>query len=459
MATKRVKEKNGTGENLDLEPEDRISDLPDAVVLHILSFLPTIAAVRTSFLSKRWRRMWTLVPVLDFYDQRDLDYLRKPNGNKDRKKFFKFVNECLKHPYADTTITRFKLKAEFYGGGHRVDGWLKFPVNKSVKELDLHVSPTNSVYCLPSAILCMRTLTVLNLNGLELLISSTKVCLPSLKVLHLVNIDMHDLALNNLLLGCPYLEKLHIHYCSGLLNPLVLSSSMKSMEYRAGYRNYAQTMEVDARNLLSFVYKGGNNKCNINLVRCVAVRNLSFSGACLTHQWLEDLIPQLSFLESLNVDSCYGVKHIKIMNQHLKNLDLDCRTDELDLLEVAVDAPSLVSFTYSGYLMLRISVNAPDLLYADINVCGQLKKAAYDMEWYTRLINFLSEFNGTKKIHIFCGYEKAIIIPNELREIYPSPLSDLKYLKVKTAFPLFRKVMFKKSLLWIAPSLETLAIE
>ncbi|XP_042387004.1 F-box/LRR-repeat protein 25-like [Zingiber officinale] len=46
--------------------EDYLSNLPDELLIHILSFLPTLDSIRTSVLSRRWRHVWTSVPVIDF---------------------------------------------------------------------------------------------------------------------------------------------------------------------------------------------------------------------------------------------------------------------------------------------------------------------------------------------------------------------------------------------------------
>ncbi|PRQ17700.1 putative F-box domain-containing protein [Rosa chinensis] len=54
--------------------EDRISELPDAILCHILSFFSTREAVKTSILSHRWKNVWASVPNLDF-DEYELAYV------------------------------------------------------------------------------------------------------------------------------------------------------------------------------------------------------------------------------------------------------------------------------------------------------------------------------------------------------------------------------------------------
>lgn len=51
--------------------EDRISELPDDLIVAILSLIPTKDAVATMFMSKRWLSIWTMVPVLDYKDEKE----------------------------------------------------------------------------------------------------------------------------------------------------------------------------------------------------------------------------------------------------------------------------------------------------------------------------------------------------------------------------------------------------
>ncbi|CAN0879066.1 F-box/FBD/LRR-repeat protein At1g16930 [Linum grandiflorum] len=45
---------------------DRLSNLPEAVIHHILSFLDTKSAVQTSVLSRQWKSSWKYLAVLEF---------------------------------------------------------------------------------------------------------------------------------------------------------------------------------------------------------------------------------------------------------------------------------------------------------------------------------------------------------------------------------------------------------
>ncbi|CAN6561200.1 unnamed protein product [Malus baccata var. baccata] len=50
------------------EGVDRISELPNSLLCHILSFLPILDAAQTTILSRRWENLWTPLPKLVFDD-------------------------------------------------------------------------------------------------------------------------------------------------------------------------------------------------------------------------------------------------------------------------------------------------------------------------------------------------------------------------------------------------------
>ncbi|KAL0897539.1 hypothetical protein Bca101_081500 [Brassica carinata] len=57
--------------NRDAMNKDMISELPEALILHILSLVPTKQVIATSVLSKRWRSVWKMVPKLKFVSETD----------------------------------------------------------------------------------------------------------------------------------------------------------------------------------------------------------------------------------------------------------------------------------------------------------------------------------------------------------------------------------------------------
>ncbi|KAL6221412.1 hypothetical protein ACLB2K_009163 [Fragaria x ananassa] len=112
--------------------EDKISQLPDAVLSHMLSFLPTKHAVRTSILSTRWKNIWASVPTLNlehyYCDQR-------------RSLHAGFVSSIDRVLYCESSdIQRFRL--HYYCLSEdlsRIDGWIRTAIRRNVVELDLCV--------------------------------------------------------------------------------------------------------------------------------------------------------------------------------------------------------------------------------------------------------------------------------------------------------------------------------
>ena len=69
IATKNMQRKDALATStIIVYNEDRISKLPDDILTHILSFLPTKDAIGTIVLSKRWNDLWTFMINLDFDD-------------------------------------------------------------------------------------------------------------------------------------------------------------------------------------------------------------------------------------------------------------------------------------------------------------------------------------------------------------------------------------------------------
>ncbi|PIA65598.1 hypothetical protein AQUCO_00100829v1 [Aquilegia coerulea] len=120
---------------------DRFNDLPDAMLLHILSFLDMKEVLDASLISKRWRYLWVSVPAINI----DGSYW------EDKKKLFRdFVeNVVLRHD--ESNIYKFNLVyLSQLTDMHQTTKWVSYAVSRQVQELDLNtlsLSPTPSLFC------------------------------------------------------------------------------------------------------------------------------------------------------------------------------------------------------------------------------------------------------------------------------------------------------------------------
>ncbi|WZY88005.1 putative FBD-associated F-box protein At1g05080 [Brassica napus] len=208
--------------------EDRISALPDDLLVRILLLVPTKDAVATMILSKRWRSIWTMVPKLDYLEMISDDTNKVVIGGllgrllgrllerffvrSDQKRLWllRFIDESLQAHKAPV------LEALAIGvdrGRHvdvvDVENWIKKAVHSRVRELGFILRWSAEPTRLPNNLYTCDTLVSLGLSNKILLDVPSPACLPSLKYLILDSVVYKDEdSLARFLSSCPLLKTL-----------------------------------------------------------------------------------------------------------------------------------------------------------------------------------------------------------------------------------------------------------
>ncbi|XP_058747544.1 FBD-associated F-box protein At4g10400-like [Vicia villosa] len=191
---------------------DRMSSLPDSLLCHILSFLPTKTSVATmTLVSRRWRHLWQHLQAFDL----DEDSFRTVQKSKRFKKFALFVNAVLAFRKS-RDIRNFQLTCDIQESNHRrycAEMWICAAINPNLEQLSLSIATAN--FCwrlnLPRSLLNCTNLVSLSLVGeISMNVQHFELHFPSLKWLKLDAI-IFDSEID-LLSACPILETLHHVY-------------------------------------------------------------------------------------------------------------------------------------------------------------------------------------------------------------------------------------------------------
>nr|VDD48823.1 unnamed protein product [Brassica oleracea] len=181
-----------------------ISDLPDQMLLQILSWLPTTEVVATMLLSKQWKFLWKQVPKL-YYNY----------SEHEGKDFSEFVSRSLQLHVAPSlkTVSRFVLELE----------------------IDLTAAQYPMITALPKSMYTCRTLSCLKLKALVLddIPEDYPICLSSLNYMYLsVSIQVSaDKFIGKLSAGAPLLKKTVVQgpvYGDQFLDSMTSYSELKS---------------------------------------------------------------------------------------------------------------------------------------------------------------------------------------------------------------------------------------
>ncbi|CAA7055566.1 unnamed protein product [Microthlaspi erraticum] len=206
-----------------------ITALPDDLLLKILSFLPSKAAVSTSILSKQWEFLWMWVPKLEYdsgYDEEE-----EEPGIKE------FIDKNLplhRAPVIESLTLYFGKFSANHVKPEDLNLWVEIAVSRSVRELEIYYHLSNGGNIFPSSFYTCKSLVILELRGLIFMdVVPSMVSLPSLKTLILVFVNLMDVpsmvslpslktlqldnvryqgkdSLQKLLSSCPVLEDLSV---------------------------------------------------------------------------------------------------------------------------------------------------------------------------------------------------------------------------------------------------------
>ncbi|KAJ3687688.1 hypothetical protein LUZ61_016852 [Rhynchospora tenuis] len=211
-----------------MEP-DRLSGLPDFLLIKILSSLKAREVAQTCILSKRWRHLWASVPCLHF----DHAEFSSKLSAESCERFKKFVSSFLLSFDETYNLDLFHLTCHghtyFYDDITEAVGmWITQAVKYKPKTLKLEFS-----YCmyltLPGSLFISDSLQELYLSLKHWLdVTPEVVYLPNLKRLNVCFVYIGEKYIKKILNGCPMLESLSVE-SSWLVTKDVSFGNMKRL--------------------------------------------------------------------------------------------------------------------------------------------------------------------------------------------------------------------------------------
>ncbi|KAH6802130.1 hypothetical protein C2S51_033576 [Perilla frutescens var. frutescens] len=252
---------------------DRLSALPDPLILMILSLLPTRNVVQTSILSRRWNYLWIKIPCLRFSD-----------GNWDTTRARNFIQRTLML-WNGPQLREFQISfgREFDAALHGdLDLWILFAKTMKVEELDVRLPNDYSrplakypVYSPPLCLYRVQSLKYARLIGFSLenvgMVQWDQLC-----GLELVGAGFTEDAIIKVLAGCPQLSRLRLGYFGRHQNMSIRSNSLRELYVNCPKYSASKNtlLSISAPNLVEFQFVGAPHTYYL----LSDVPSLSFAG-------------------------------------------------------------------------------------------------------------------------------------------------------------------------------------
>ena len=375
---------------------DRISQLPEHILHHILFFMPPKDAARTSTLSMTWRQAWNSLPRSDFrFSSRNSYYSyvseeEKAEFVEETGQFIKSVDEALL-PLREQKkiIQRFSLNMSLCDAIYDscIDNWIELVNGNHIETLDLDILSMIHVknYVLPQKTFSVESLVKLSLSGCKLesnyfSYNMKPICLREL-TLCFVEIDSHTIM--KILRCCPLLEVFVLDLCMKI-RPVVHLVNVPKLKKAKLYG--ISWVGVEAPNLEVFHCERFIGK--LDNIACSKVKKLKLKSFESKQISIQDINYKFPFLETLYLRVLRSEK-IKISSRGLERLSLSCDDQIMPLLQI--NCENLHSFEFdSESIPKSFSITSSACLEKIVHTLWP--KGSIDTFWFLRLRRYLGKF-------------------------------------------------------------------
>ncbi|XP_058782028.1 F-box/LRR-repeat protein At3g26922-like [Vicia villosa] len=153
---KRERRKHNYSEN-----KDRLSDLPNCLLLHILSFLNAKRVVQTCILSKRWNNLWKSLPVLRLSSS-NFRTVRGASRVEAVQNFNKFMSNILSLRDYSASLHTLDIHRYAIRKPRQLKWIIKYAVSHNVQHLNIYLKCHFQQF--PPCLFSSRTLTSLRIS-------------------------------------------------------------------------------------------------------------------------------------------------------------------------------------------------------------------------------------------------------------------------------------------------------
>ncbi|XP_014507923.1 F-box/LRR-repeat protein 13 [Vigna radiata var. radiata] len=293
------------------EKRDRLSELPDCVLIHMMEFMDTKHAVQTCVLSKRWKDLWKQLTTLVF----DTFFFNKVVN------FRKFVSQVLSKRDGSISLLNLKFTPRGFTQPYLLNRVMKYASCHNVQQLTIFVNLNNKPsFDFRPYIFSCDTLTFLKLSvstqDPSMIVLPEYLYMPAIRTMQLESVTFTAY-------GRDYAEP--FRYCP-VLNTLILAGCSLHSD-----QNF---LRISNSNLSNLTLDGTYQEEFFQIDLCTP--NLTFLK--LSGHIDKPIIgsPNLSLLEELNIESrtsydntelliiswLQGIRNVKLMTVSLSALDI-----------------------------------------------------------------------------------------------------------------------------------------